>query len=221
MFRLVVAATVLLLLSACSTPVKMASTWQPESRPAQPYSNVLVVAVSEDFDRRRLFENAVGEDLAAQGVRGTTSTRTMRTTDVLSRESVTALVRQSGADAVLVTRLVNTDVSLKEKRGQTVLKMGTPDSRLEDFNRYGYGYGYDLYMYDFTVTWEPSSLIVNRDVALTTNLFDTSNGKQVYTVRTDVKISNSASLDRNSDVAVIDKVANELVRKLRQDGAIP
>ena len=85
----------LVLLSACTPPLKMESAWLPGARPAQSYSKVLIVAVSEDFDRRRVFENRLASELAAGGTTGIPSTRTMLSADVLDREAVAALVKVS------------------------------------------------------------------------------------------------------------------------------
>ena len=206
----------LLLSAACTRPVTLESDWQPGARPSTPFRNVLVVAVSEDFDRRRVFENALVDELAAGGTKATPSSRTMRTTDVLNRDSVAALVKSTGADAVLVTRLVNQDVSVKEKRGGTVVK-------LDDYNNdlsYGDPYAYNVYSYDFTVTLEPSSLVIKRKASVTTDLFETGEGRVLYTILSDVRVTNSESLDQNTDVAVMDTLAADLAGRLRRDGAV-
>ena len=206
----------LLLSAACTHPVSLESAWQPGARPSTPFSNVLVIAVSEDFDRRRLFENALVDELADSSTRATPSTRTMLTTDVLNQESMTALVKATGADAVLVTRLVHQDVAVKEKQGATVVNV---DAVADDL-WYRDPYAYNVYSYDFRATWEPSSLVIKRKVRVTTDLFEAGEGKVLYTIRSDVRVTNSASLDQNTDVAVIDTLAAELARRLRRDGAV-
>jgi repressor of nif and glnA expression len=129
---------------------------------------------------------------------------------------VTALVKSTGADAVLVTRLVNQDVSVKEKRGGTVVKLDDYKSDLS----YGDPYAYNVYSYDFTVTLEPSSLVIKRKASVTTDLFETGEGKVLYTIRSDVRVTNSESLDQNTDVAVMDTLAADLAGRLRRDGAV-
>ncbi|MDH5254781.1 MAG: hypothetical protein OEW72_02595, partial [Gammaproteobacteria bacterium] len=114
MLRLMLSAC-LAVLAACTPSLKMESAWLPGARPATPYGKVLVVAVSEDFDRRRVFENRLASELAAGGTAGIPSTRTMLTTDVLDRESVAALVKATGAEAVHVTRLAYEGVDVKQQ----------------------------------------------------------------------------------------------------------
>jgi len=210
----------LALLAACTPPLKMESAWLPGARPPSPYTRVLVVAVADDFDRRRTFENRLAQELAAGGTLGVPSTRTMLTTDVLDRDSVAALVKTSGTDAVLVTRLVNQDVGVKQQRGREVLKMDTPGAPGSAATNVEDPYFYNVYTYDYSVSAEPPSLQIERDLTVTTDLFETGEGKRIYTIRSKVRITSSASLDQNTDVAVIDKVATELARKLRRDRAV-
>jgi len=194
----------------------MESGWLSGAQPDRPYGKVLLVAVSDDFNRRRTFENRLASELAAGGTTGIPSTRTMRTTDVVDRESVAALVKATGAEAVLVTRLASEAVDVKQKRGREVLKMDNPsDERPRDDP-----YFYNVYTYDYSVSEEPPSLEIERDIVVTTDLFETGEGKRIYTIRSAVRITNADSLDQNTDVAVIDKVATELARRLRRDQAV-
>jgi hypothetical protein len=206
----------ILLLAACTPPLRMESGWLPGARPATPFTKVLVVAVSDDFNRRRTFENSLAGELAAGGTVGIPSTRTMLTTDVVDRESVAALVKATGAEAVLVTRLAYEGVDVKQKRGREVLKMENPsDERPQEDP-----YSYNIYNYDYSMSEEPPSLEIRRDITVTTDLFETGEGRRIHTIRSEVRITNSESLDQNTDVAVIDKVATELARTLRRDRAV-
>jgi hypothetical protein len=210
----------ILLLAACTPPLKMESAWLPGARPATPYSKVLVVAVSDDFNRRRTFENRLASELAAGGTVGIPSTRTMLTTDVIDRESVAALVKATGAEAVLVTRLVNEAVGVKQQRGREVLKMDTPGAPSSAATNVEDPYFYNVYTYDYSVSEEPPSLQIERDLTVTTDLFEVGEGRRIHTIRSNVRITNSESLDQNTDVAVIDKVATGLARTLRRDRAV-
>jgi hypothetical protein len=210
----------ILLLAACTPPLKMESGWLPGAQPATPFSKVLVVAVSDDFNRRRTFENSLASELAAGGTVGIPSTRTMLTTDVIDRESVAALVKATGAEAVLVTRLVNEAVGVKQQRGREVLKMDTPGAPSSAATNVEDPYFYNVYTYDYSVSEEPPSLQIERDLTVTTDLFEVGEGRRIYTIRSNVRITNAESLDQNTDVAVIDKVATGLARTLRRDRAV-
>ena len=115
-----------------------------------------------------------------------------------------------------MTRLAYEDVDVKQKRGREVLKMENPSAERSREDPYFY----NVYTYDYSVSAEPPSLEIERDITVTTDLFETGEGKRIYTIRSDVRITNSESLDQNTDVAVIDKVATELARTLRRDRAV-
>jgi hypothetical protein len=105
---------------------------------------------------------------------------------------------------------------VKQARGREVLKMDNPSAELprED------PYFYNVYTYDYSVSTEPPSLEIERGITVTTDLFEAGDGKRIYTIRSEVRITNSERLDQNTDVAVIDKVATELARRLRRDRAV-
>jgi hypothetical protein len=144
----------------------------------------------------------------------------MLTTDVIDRESVAALVKATGAEAVLVTRLVNEAVGVKQQRGREVLKMDTPGVPGSAATNVEDPYFYNVYTYDYSVSEEPPSLQIERDLTVTTDLFEVGEGRRIYTIRSNVRITNAESLDQNTDVAVIDKVATGLARTLRRDRAV-
>ncbi len=204
--------------AACTPPISLDSAWQPGGRAAAPFSSVLVVAVSEDFDRRRLFENAVADTLEAQGVRAVTSTGTMSSRDELNRDSVTALVQASGVQAVLVTRLADQAVSLKRQRAREVQKSQPPtDDALRGAAAFPYG---SIHAYDYRVTWEPATLLVRRTLNVVSDLYGTRDGNLLYTINTTLRVTNAESLDRNSDVAVINDAGRSIARRLRRDSAV-
>lgn len=213
-------AGLLVTLAACSAPMKIESGWREGAKPARPFDKVLVVTVAEDFNRRRLFENALADELAAGGTTGIPSTRTMLTTDVLDRESVGALVRATGAGAVLVTRLAAQSVAVKQERDREVLKSEAPGAPPVGSPTVEGPYFYNVYTYDYSVSSEPGALVINRDVTVTTDLFEATKGERIYTLRSEVRFSNAENLDQNTDVAVIDRVAAETARQLRRDGAV-
>lgn len=216
--RLALLCLLVAVAAGCTAPLSLDSAWQPGARDAAPFASVLVVAISEDFDRRRLFENAVADSLNAQGVRAVTSTAAMSSRDELNRESVTARVRETGVEAVLVTRLVDQAVNLKRRRPREVQKGLPPtDDALRAAPAFPYG---SIHAYDYRVTWEPATLLVRRTLNVVTDLYGTRDGNLLYTINTTIRVTNAESLDRNSDVAVINDVGLSIARRLRRDGAV-
>jgi hypothetical protein len=111
-------------------------------------------------------------------------------------------------------------VDEKQQQGREVLKTdspGAPGSAATDVEE---PYYYNAYTYDYSVSQEPPSLEIRRNITVTTDLFEIGAGKRIYTIRSRVRITNAESLDQNTDVGVIDEVATELARKLRRDRAV-
>ena len=70
-----------------------------------PYSNVLVIFLAESFDSRRYLETEIVKKLQALGVQAARSTSMMDTKTPIERETFIKMVKEIGADAVLVTQI--------------------------------------------------------------------------------------------------------------------
>jgi hypothetical protein len=85
---------------------RLADRWQQQaSAPHAPYRAVFVVGVAHTDALRRMFEDEFTRQLQGQNVKGIASYRTMPPGTPMPAEVVGA-VRASGADAVIVTRLL-------------------------------------------------------------------------------------------------------------------
>lgn len=202
--------------TGCAPALTLESAWQGDGRTVGPFRHVLVVGVSQSFDRRRFFEVAAADTLRAAGATATASTAQMTTRDPLDRERITALVAATGADAVLVTRIVNQDVALRSERGRVVAKA---DSSVDVLDRYDPSV-YTLYRYDFTVGVEPDRLVVDREAAVRTELFAAATGAVVYRIDSRVRLSAAESRSFSADVAVLDRVGRALAARLVRDGVV-
>lgn len=78
-----------------------------------PYDRVLVVSLFNSFDRRRFFERAIVSQLTERGAKAVASTSRMTTRTPLNRETFEAMVEDLGADAVLVTQVIDVDTQGK------------------------------------------------------------------------------------------------------------
>ncbi len=211
-------AAVLLLatLAACSSGLALQSAWQPAGRSAAPYRNVLVVGVSDSFDRRRFFEQAVVAQLATAGVQATASSSRMTTRDALDRDRVGAIVRELGSDAVLVTRIVHQDLAVRTQQGREVLKQGNPANAITSYDPNAY----TLYGYDYSMAAVPDELLVDREAAVRAELFDARTAGVGYAIDARVRIDEPGDRSFGSDVVVLDRVGRALAARLLRDGAV-
>jgi hypothetical protein len=121
----------------------------------------------------------------------------------IDREAVLAAVREAGADAVLVTRVVDIETQSEVEQGQPQAEVRRrSDVPLADFFRYEYAESADA----MTVT-------TVRTVILETDVYDAASEKKVWAVE-------STSFDKQTAYGVIDGVARAISTELERDGLI-
>ena len=174
-FRTLAAALVLCavaaLASACASDgnggAEVVDRWQQATPPQQPYKTVFVLGVAESDDLRRLFEDEFVRQLQGTGVRGIASYGVVPQREV-TRDEVVQAVRASGADGVVVTRLL--------KREQRHKASFSPD---------GYSTHYSNAARSVA---SPVPPVITRAevVTLETRLFDAGSERLVWTASTEL-----------------------------------
>ena len=198
------AATASLALCACaSTGDRIVKVYEDRAALVGPYSLILVVGAHEQAATRRTFEDSVVRALAALGTEARSSLTVMDEAQAIDRESVVAAVREAGADAVLVTRVVDIEAQTEIEQGQTQTELARKsDVPLADFFRYEYVESADA-MTATTV----------RTVILETDVYDAASEKKVWGVE-------STSFDKQTAYGVIESVARAVSAELARDGLI-
>jgi hypothetical protein len=198
------AATAALALGACaSTGDRIVKIYEDRAALAGPYTRILVVGAHAETATRRTFEDSVVRALAAVGTEARSSLAVMDAAQDIDRESVIAAVRETAADAVLVTRVVDIKTQSEIDQGQTQAEVARKsDVPLADFFRYEYVESADA----MTVT-------TVRTVILETDVYDAASEKKVWGVE-------STSFDKQTAYGVIDGVARAITAELARDGLI-
>lgn len=176
---LLVAAAV----AACTPAVRSAGSWQPGADRGQAFRRVVLVGISPHYDQRCAFEYALAGSLRGDGVEATASCATMAAGDAITREAIEAIVRASGADAVVATLLVASASQAREGGGS--------DRRGGGYYKatgYGFGYGY-AGRYGVPVVYgefltAPSLTSVQGAVTLASNVYETRGASVVYGLET-------------------------------------
>ena len=104
--RLGVAACVAAMLSSCASSTQLTQSWADPGASNRSFQKLVIVGVSANTTLRRSYEDAFVEALKLRSVPSTPS-YTFTGEGPLDRASVNAKVKEMGADAVLVTRLVD------------------------------------------------------------------------------------------------------------------
>ena len=113
------------LIGGCaSTSASSRGEWQEPRVRKTPYQTVLVVTAMPDAGIRRAFDQTLVAQInkgGAKGINAYALSRQMETPK-FDREVVIAMARETGADAIIVTRVLDRSGQLGEHRGDVVAK---------------------------------------------------------------------------------------------------
>lgn len=121
--RRVVAAAGLALLAllagGCSSTV-LRDSWRDPQFAGAPLRSVLVIGVARSQSNRRVFEDGFTQALRNQGVAGTASYLLLPEEGAIGNARIKGAVAQSGADAVLITRVLRVQRNVQVTPGYVV-----------------------------------------------------------------------------------------------------
>ena len=160
----------LLILSACST-TRVKETWKDDSQ-SQTFKNVLVVAVLEYAPYRTLVERDIVHTMRNAGLHANAAVDVLATTDAIDKAAAVVAVEKTGADSVMVIRVVDRETESEY----------TPASRYVQLNPGGGWYGY--YGRSARIAVVPGYNSVDRAYTLETTIFDTATRKPVWSAVT-------------------------------------
>ena len=183
LYRIIMAFTLgaLLLCAGCGgTRTMFSATWiSPDYAQIQDVDEVLVVAVTSTEVRRRIFEDSLVSQLQNEGISAYPSNQFSESVDQMDEEEVEALIKERGIEAVIVTRVINID------RQDVVVPPSTTVRGYPSYGRPYYGSWYGYYSYGYGVTHDPGYTYTKMTVSLETNLYDTANGKLIWSGQSD------------------------------------
>ena len=199
----------LLSLAGCGTGTSATGEWKEPRSVNAPYSSVLVVGMAENSRVRRSFEEQLAAYLSAGGTKASASIlvgSSLLGSEALSKESVTAMVKSTGADAVVVTRLLKRTVKAGETRETVDVKLGPQVTVVEEPGLT------EVFASNVTYTQVPGQLTAKSKAILETSLYDVADkGRVVYTIATESKfeeINGDAIIDITGDIA--DAISKQL-----------
>jgi hypothetical protein len=205
-------------LSGCAQTVKVKSDWQPDAARDQPFSRVLVVGVSPDYNQRCAFETFLASQIRSDATTAFTSCRALSSKEPLTRENIERAIAEHGADAVLATILVAADIGAQEggtseTRGEGYYKATGYGYAYSYFGRYGayggYGaYGVPVVYGEFRTA--PPVTTVQGSVEIATGLFETADATLVYELATTAR-------DLGSRADGLAEVSGAIADRLRRD----
>lgn len=188
-----------LLLAACTKGTKITKV-SHEKRPADaPYSKVLIVGVTPNEGLRWRWERLMASTLEDRGITAWASVKEMGYDTPLNRDNVVVAVRKTGADAVLVSRLIRQDVAARGVDARKEAKLRRRDE-----------YIFDFFRYDYEEVEVPSYTLLTSTVEINTDLYEATEGRLIYSL-------NSITYQKQTEWEVLDEVTIAITKRLGKD----
>ncbi|MGI9329378.1 MAG: hypothetical protein ACR2QB_01565 [Gammaproteobacteria bacterium] len=191
---------IVLLVTGCAKGTKLEST-QYEKRPTpKPFSKIVVVGITPNQGIRVRWEDLMARTLRDGGNTAWASFRQMGYDTPLSRDTVAEVVRATGADAVLVSRLIRQDVNPEEVEARSSAKVQRKSEYLFDFFRY-----------DYKEVEEPAYTLLSSTVEISSDVYETTEGRLIYSL-------DSVTYDKATEWDVLDTTTTAIAKRLRKNG---
>lgn len=198
---------VLISLSACASGPQVTEIQDLSPATDAPYESVLVVALFKSFDARKFFEKEIVEQLSAKGVKAVAGTSLMTTKTPLTRQTFVSMTEEHGADALLVTRLIdlNTVTEQKDRRAQATRNIRPT-------------YYYNVWSYELAEYVQPQAIEYTHSLVLATQLYSVETKEPVWAIESKSTIVTGFEEGRNANVIVDESTA--ITSRLFREGLV-
>ena len=163
---LLLLTVVALLTSGCTTT----STQSDLSTKDASFSNFLVIGVAGDYTNRAYFERSVVSGIKAKGSSASAFHVVAGGNNPVTREAVKEAIVSGGFDAVVVTRVLDTDTEVDTGNTVAGAKATHKDGSLVN-----------LFRYDYEELNEPLATELNTRITFATELYDAASEQLVWT----------------------------------------
>lgn len=186
-----------LYLAGCSS-TSLVGSWTDPQFQGPPIRKILVMGVSEEGRTRRIFEDEFARQLKARGIEAVPSYTLIPQNGKVPEETVTDAVRKSGAEAILMTRVVEATTETAVMPGYTRTTV-TPALG----HRSSLGFHPNFYGHYSSVwtTYRPPTVTEFRVWTLETDLWSVSREQQIW-----------SGVTRSTEGSNINRDIDDLVR---------
>lgn len=202
------------MVTGCAS-VSLVNSWRDAEAPAKLYRKILVVGVANNNQMRQVFEEVFSDELRKQKLTAISSYTITGVEAKQSRETLEEAVRKSGADGVLITRLVNLKRNTTTQTGFVMTDRGFTHPDFYDpvfmpTDMLGY-YGATVSYASFE---HRSVEVTTSNVAtLQTTLFNAGTGRMVWSGTT-------SAVDPAGVVTISSRLSGVVIRALASQGLI-
>lgn len=193
-----------LIVAGCGgSTAQLVKTFEIAEPTGAPFSRVLVVGAHKDRSARRQFEETMVDALRAHQVDAVSSIASMPSGAELSVQTVGNAARETRADGVLVTRLMDVKWSTDFEEGRSTTEV----RRKEDGNLL------DFFRYDYVEYEDPMHATAVRTVVVASDFYRVSDRTKIWSVE-------STAVDKENAMDVIEAIATSTRTQLQHDRLI-
>ena len=184
--------------AGCSrkTETTVPQSWRSTSYQGPALQKLLIIGVGKTHERRVLFEDALVDAFASEGVVAEASWRSLPKVDPLSAEELRNTIVAGGFDGALLTRLVEVDV--RKETGVDPLSASPM---------------YTTYREHYDQAHGPSSFDPNSDYRFETSLFAVEADQLLW-------VGRSVTVNPTSVSDGIDSLTRTVARTLKREGLV-
>ena len=200
-------------LAGCAGGTSTKGSWQGNASRVQSFHRVLVVGLNSDYDQRCAFEFSLVSQLNTGTPIAGASCDFLQPQDPLTRANIEKAVAATRADAVLTTRVVDSQFKAEQTGGMDA--QGGAYYKNDDVvhvSSFDDGYGVAVTVGE--VVQYPAITTVEGELHLVTRVYDTRNGSLVYSVQTKAS-------DIGSEEDFLLDITPAIADRLRDGGVIP
>lgn len=198
-----------------TTSYNSTGEWQQPRTRDVPFQTVLVVTIVPDSNARRTIEQTVAEAITDGSARGVAAySLSGQNSPELTRDMVVAMAENSGADSVLVTKVLDQAAQLGKSQEEAYVHLGRTTKVVQDedasFTR--------ALTTNYAVEVVPGSLVIEADAVLESSLYEAATGyKLAYraTTRGHFQLGVDDPIE-----GVANRFALAIVKRLRSDQVI-
>ena len=194
-------------MGACASGPQVTQVQELSPSADAPYESVIVAALFASFDARRFFEKEIVKQLSEKGIKAIASTSLMTTKTPLTRETFATMTEEQGADALLVTRVIDLNTVTEQK-----------DRRARSTRNIRPTYYYNVWSYELTEYVQPQATEYTHSLVLATQLYSVEAQKLVWAIESKSKIVEGFEEGRNANL--IQNESKAITSRLFREGLV-
>jgi len=167
-----------MLFTACSTTTQLKTVWKDPAYLERP-GKIMVLSMTKSPVKRRVIEDEFVRQLKAHGNDAVASYTVVPDNKNSDNALIAKKVKEQGADALLITRLVSKKTVKTYVPGMVYLPPRP------------YGKWRDYYSYGYQAMYMPGYVAENQYALLETNLYDARNDNLIWAATTETEVDSS------------------------------